>query len=414
MFPRFVCRRGCNAVAQAQEQRTGEARQAAIDRGCEIGEVERRADHEGRHAGSAFRAGNGDAVDDGLQNSGASTEHVGHFGRRHVLALPAEGVADAVDEVEKSVVVAAHQVAGAKPGIALDEDVSQDLAFGLLAAGIAFESRRGAGVVTESADRLAGLVRRAAHAEAAVVAQRRFARHIEADDLRGKPVPQEGRDPADRAGFAFEIDQRKAALAGGIEFQDLRNGEALLECGPNLGAQSVAAADPQAMPSLGGRRRLVEEITTELTDILKQRAIEADDVVPELARGKPRPQHHRSATCQQRADRHDAADAVVHRQAIVHAIVRLHVHQAGEPEAPGQDPTMADIGRLGQPGGARGVDAECAIGDIDGAPFRCREWRSAELRDRGVDPRSVCCRAAMDPEQKRELAARPARLRRRI
>jgi hypothetical protein len=41
-----------------------------------------------------------------------------------------------------------------------------------------------------------------------------------------------------------------------------------------------------------------------------------------------------SASRQQRAGRDHAADAVVHRQAAVHAVARARIHQAGEPEAP--------------------------------------------------------------------------------
>src|SRR5262249_24853366 len=66
-----------------------------------------------------------------------------HLGGRHVLALPAEGVADAVDEVEEALLVLAHQVAGPDPGVALCEDVTQDSLLGFARTGVALEPAAG-------------------------------------------------------------------------------------------------------------------------------------------------------------------------------------------------------------------------------------------------------------------------------
>jgi hypothetical protein len=52
---------------------------------------------------------------------------------------------------------------------------------------------------------------------------------------------------------------------------------------------------------------------------------------------------------------------VIHRQAIVHAVLGLHVDETGEPVAPLHEPVVADVRRLGKPGGPRGVDAERTI-----------------------------------------------------
>ena len=57
-----------------------------------------------------------------------------------------------------------------------------------------------------------------------------------------------------------------------------------------------------------------------------------------------RPDHDRAAGDQQGADRDHAADAVVERQAVVHAVAGLGVEQAGEPLAPSHDAVMADLG----------------------------------------------------------------------
>src|SRR5262249_6591552 len=109
------------------------------------------------------------------------------LGGRYVLALPAEGIADAVDEVEEGVAVAAHQIAGAEPGVALLEHVAQDFPVGLGRVGVALEALAGPrGVLHDLADHLARLIRPALDAEAALVADGLLALHVEAHDLGGK------------------------------------------------------------------------------------------------------------------------------------------------------------------------------------------------------------------------------------
>src|SRR5207247_2546445 len=61
------------------------------------------------------------------------------FGCRDVLALPAEGVADAIDEIEIAVFVLAHQIAGSEPAVSFCEHVVQDLPVGLCLTGVALE-----------------------------------------------------------------------------------------------------------------------------------------------------------------------------------------------------------------------------------------------------------------------------------
>ena len=73
-------------------------------------------------------SGTANAVHRRVDDVRAGGDHARDFRGRDVLALPAEGVADAVDEVEKSLRVLAHQIAGAVPGIARLEHVAQHLA----------------------------------------------------------------------------------------------------------------------------------------------------------------------------------------------------------------------------------------------------------------------------------------------
>ena len=79
------------------------------------------------------------AIDIGLADAGHRRQRLAHLAGGDILALPAEGVADAVDEIEIAVAVAPHQVAGAKPDIAASEHVAQHLLLAVGLVGIALE-----------------------------------------------------------------------------------------------------------------------------------------------------------------------------------------------------------------------------------------------------------------------------------
>src|SRR5262249_28115766 len=81
--------------------------------------------HEPHHAGAPFRARHGDAIDARLDDARTGRDGLCDLERRNVLALPAESVADAVDEIEETLLVLPHQVSSSIPGIALDEDIAQ-------------------------------------------------------------------------------------------------------------------------------------------------------------------------------------------------------------------------------------------------------------------------------------------------
>src|SRR5271165_7030863 len=123
------------------------------------GEIERAFADDGRHPGAAFGPRNRDSVDAGMQYAFESAELLRHLGGSHVLALPAKGVADAVDEVEEALLVLAHQVAGSHPGVARCENIVQDLLLGIGRPGVALEATASAlRIVPHLGDRLTGLV----------------------------------------------------------------------------------------------------------------------------------------------------------------------------------------------------------------------------------------------------------------
>ena len=88
---------------------------------------------------------------------------------------------------------------------------------------------------------------------------------------------------------------------------------------------------------------------------------------------------------QHRAGRDDAADAVIHRQAVVHAVVgRVSIRPANQWLHCIMRP-VTDVGGLGQAGGAGGVDQERAIVDGDHPALgRCQRI-AGKLLDREVD-----------------------------
>src|SRR5262249_52904776 len=159
---------------------------------------------------------------------------------------------------------------GTEPDVAFVEHVVQDLSVGLGLARIALETLAGPGrILHDLADDLARLVNVALDAEAAFVADRLLAFHVEADDLgreaRGDPPGK----PGDRAFLAVEIEQRDIAFGRGIELDDLRDLEAPLELRPHVRPQAVAAGQAQVVRALLRVGRRVDEVPAELADILK-------------------------------------------------------------------------------------------------------------------------------------------------
>src|SRR6202011_3388595 len=213
-------------------------------------EIETLVRHQSRHAGAAVGAGDGDAVGRGVENAGAIPDRVVPLAGRDVLALPAEGVADPGDEMEVALLIAQHQIAGAEPGIPFGKDIAQYLLLGLGRVRVALERAAAPIGGADAPDRLADLAGGAGDAEPVVAADRAAAVGIDLYDRGGKAMRQQRRDPADRAGFSFDVEQRKIAFRRGVEFEDLRNREPPGEPLPDVAAQSVADGQPQPVSGL--------------------------------------------------------------------------------------------------------------------------------------------------------------------
>src|SRR5258708_28959070 len=129
------------------------------------------------------------AIDDGFV----------HFRRRDILAFPTKSVADPVDEVEIAGLVAPHQIAGAKPGIALRKDITQDFLFGFACVGVTLETATAIVGGSDPADGLADLAPAAANAKPIPRAERRARLPVDLEHRRRKTMRQERWNPNDRA-----------------------------------------------------------------------------------------------------------------------------------------------------------------------------------------------------------------------
>ena len=85
----------------------------------------------------------------------------------------------------------------------------------------------------------------------------------------------------------------------------------------------------------------MQQIAAQFADVLEQRAVPADDIAPELPRRELLGDRDRSTADEHGASGEDAADAVIHRKAVVHAVGPGRVHEAREPVGPLHDPTVA-------------------------------------------------------------------------
>src|SRR5487761_2467996 len=236
--------------ANADENRAGIGRQPAREMIPEYPEVKAIVDHDRRHSGAAIGARDGDAVGGGVDDAGAIGDRLVHFGSRDVLPLPAEGVADPVDEMEEAGIVERHQVAGAKPGIAPGEHIAQDFLFGLGSVGIALEAASPGIGASDPPDGFADLAAGAWDTKTVRGTNRHAKLRIDANDRRRKAMRQQRWNSADRARPAFDIVEREIAFGRRVKFEELRNRKPCLKGFPDIAAQAVAAGEPKPVPGL--------------------------------------------------------------------------------------------------------------------------------------------------------------------
>src|SRR5262245_53179021 len=180
-------------------------RQPLPEVSSKIPDIEIVAHHDGGHAGATVRACDLDAIGRGVEHAFARPDRVVHFAGRDILALPAEGITDTIDKMEKALVVEPHQVAGAEPGIAFRDYVTQNLPLGLGFVGIALEAAAALISSADAADGFANLTTRTGDAQAIVVAQRNAGPGVDPDDRGRETMREQRRNAADRAHPALDI-----------------------------------------------------------------------------------------------------------------------------------------------------------------------------------------------------------------
>ena len=136
-------------------------------------------------------------------HAGERGKGFGDFGGRDILALPAIGVADTVDEIIIAACVALEQIAGAEPGVARLEDVAHDLGARRVGVAIAVELGGGlARIVVDFAEQFADFVDRAFDAMAVRVALFHIGVDVIGDGADREALGRPARQAPDRAGVA--------------------------------------------------------------------------------------------------------------------------------------------------------------------------------------------------------------------
>src|SRR5208337_2546141 len=234
--------RDLDLVRKPQEKRPRIRGQAALQIGPNPLDIEGFIGDENRHACPSLGTRDRDAVNGHVENAPQARQAIAHFGRGHVLALPAKSIANPIYEIIKALFVLQHEIAGSEPAIALLEYIAQDLFLGVGFSRVAFESCRCA--FRNAADRFACLVRFARNAKAVPAAHNGAGLNIMFYELDLRVLREKRRHAADGAWDAIHIIKRECALCCSVELEDIGNIETLLELLPHRRAQSVSAAKP--------------------------------------------------------------------------------------------------------------------------------------------------------------------------
>lgn len=320
-----------------------------------------REDDDGGHAGAPVGAGDRDAIDVCLLDAREDRDGLGDLVRRHVLALPAERVTDAIGKVEK-VVLPLEEVTRPEVAVALDKDVGRDLLVraalvGVIASKLAHRIR-----IVDESEELAHLAILALDAQAVRTANQLLRLNVELDDphrvqlaaeheqRQKKPqakvstgakkrneerwVPhQRAEMPDGPAALADErnaIEETGVAFGRGVKLADLWDAKARLELFPDVRAKAVADGDAQIVLVLAGDRVGREEVAAELADVLEHGRLALDNVLHEVLGAELGPKNHGRATVDDEAHADDARGRVVERQHRVAAVRRADVVQVAE------------------------------------------------------------------------------------
>ena len=156
------------------------------------------------------------------------------------------------------------------------------------------------------------------------------------------------------------------AVTGRVQLTDMLHAIACLELRPHAGAQAIADHLGHAVITVVFAGWLVEQVTTQLTDVAEGGRLESARIVPELAGAELAANGEARCPDNRRAPTHAKAGGVVQRQGAIQDVVRAHVQRdAAEADGSlGPAAVFHDAG-LGQAGGAGGVDIEARVVEED-------------------------------------------------
>src|SRR5262249_41596436 len=169
---------------------------------------------------------------------------------------------------------------------------------------------------------------------------------------------EHGRGLADRADAPVEVLEGDVALRRPVHLDDAGYAEPLLERDPDVGSESRAGGDADAMLAVARRRGLAEEVAAHLADVHEGDGLVAPHVVQEGARAEAPPRGEGAARTERGGEADEEALAVVERKRRVDRLAGLDPEQRGEADAAHREAEMPDDGGLRIAGRPRRVDVE--------------------------------------------------------
>ncbi|MNE34245.1 hypothetical protein D3C80_1279600 [compost metagenome] len=215
-----------------------------------------------------------------------------HLQGRDVLAFPAEGVTDAVDEVQVAVFVITQQVARTPIGIPLAQDIAADLAVGCLGRGVTLEAAAAdLRVVDDQAQGFTHFTHFAKLVKAVLVAWVAVGFNVIAHQAQVALVPE--RYAPAGAHIVVDVDHVGIGLGRTPALEHLDRPETLHPVLPGFTRQPGAEHAAQAMVAFAGRLGLVEQVAADLADVLEHADAVLAHVLPEFADAELAPHHDR-------------------------------------------------------------------------------------------------------------------------
>src|SRR5690606_38714452 len=251
---------GFHLLFDAQEQGHGVGWHLVTQETADVLEIQLLYGHrrgDGGHAGATVGIGDFDTVGHCFGNLRVVGYQVFHFGGGDVLALPAIGVTEAVDELGVAEADVAQHVTGVEPAVAFLEHVGEDDLFGLFRIGVAVQRCLVADLGNQQA--LAAFLDFLHEAIGAA-----YGLFLVLVILHQNPLH---RREADGVVEVEDVGETDVAVGGGIQFDDFVDLEAILERHPDVGAQTVADHLANGIVAVVGLLGLIQQVAAQFAHV---------------------------------------------------------------------------------------------------------------------------------------------------